>query len=205
MDLIIDGLVSTVLNSFDSVPVTQNKEQRFLAFLLCKNLSDLCQTGCAILNNIESKGCPIDLLPKRESINLCQLVLKRFYLEDMFIEDPEFGTKPNWPVVAKLNGSKGDGACKIYRAIHKNIILKPGGKEIQKAIKNKDKKFFLENFDKIFADIPETFTEALLKFKNFVSLPDKFADNQEYVWNFFDGLLDIFIFEKENLEDLRNL
>ena len=205
MDFAIDAIVSTVLNSFDSLPVTQIREQRFLCFLICKNLRDLCETGCAILNDIESKGCSVDLLPQRESMALCQQVLTRFYSDEMFIEDSEFGHKPNWVAVAKFNGNKGDGACKIYRAIHKNIMIKPGGKEIRKAIKNKDKKYFLENFDKIFADIPETFTEALIKFKNFVSLPDKFIDNQEYIWGFFEGLLDVFIYEKENLEDLRNM
>jgi hypothetical protein len=205
MEFVIDGIVSTVVNSFDSLPVTQNREERFLSFLICKNLRDLCETGCAILNDIESKGCSIDLLPKRDSIALCQQVLTRFYSNDMFIEDPEFGHKPNWVEVAKFNGNKGDAACKIYRAIRKNIIEKPGGKDIQKAIKNKNKKFFLENFDKIFADIPESFTEALLKFKNFVSLPDKFIKNQDYIWDFFGGLIDVFIYEKDNLKDLKIL
>jgi hypothetical protein len=204
MENILDGIVNTVLNSFDPTPVNPTREKLYLSFLICKNLSDLCETGRTIINNIESKGNSVKDLPNKDSIALCQQVLSRFYSNDMFIEDPEFGNRPNWKIVEKYK-NKGEGACKIYRAIHKNIILKPGGKDIQKAIKTKNLKYFTENFDKIFADIPETFTEPLNKFKNFVSSPYALNKDQVYIWDFFENLLDIFIYEKENLEDLKNL
>jgi hypothetical protein len=204
MEVIIDGLVNTVINSFDPTPVNATREKCYLSFLICKNLSDLCETGRAIVNNIESKGNPIDHLPNRDSFALCQQVLNRFYSDDIFIEDEEYGNRPNWKAVEKFS-SKKEGACKIYRAIHKNIILKPGGKDIQKAINQKDRKYFCDNFDKIFTDIPSTFTDALIKFKNFIESPYTLDTDQAYIWDFFENLLDIFIFEKENLEDLKSL
>lgn len=212
METIIDGLVSSVINSFDPKPVNPTKEQKYLAFLVCKNLSDLCETGRAIVNNMESQGHPIDLLPNRDNIALCQQVLSRFYSNDMFIPDEEYGNRPNWNMVNKFSG-KGEGAVKIYRAIHKNVVdqhnaknvKKITGKDIQNAIQKKDKKYFVENFDKIFADIPSTFTDALFKFKNFIASPYTITADQTYIWDFFESLLDIFIYEKENLEDLQNL
>lgn len=204
MENIIDGVVSSILNSFDPKPVNPTREQRYLSFLVCKNLSDLCETGRAIINNIESQGNPVGLLPNRDDIALCQQVLSRFYSNTMFIEDEEYGNRPNWKVVDQF-GSKGEGAGKIYRAIHKNIILKPGGEDIQVAIKKKDKKYFLENFDGIFTDIPSKFSGALCKFKNFIASPYTITEEQDYIWDFFESLLDIFIYEKDNLEDLQKL
>jgi hypothetical protein len=205
MENFTDTIISSILNSFDSTPVNPTREKAFLSFLVCKNLSDLCETGRAIVNNIESKGNPIDLLPNRDNIALCQQILGKFYSNDMFIEDPNYGNRPNWDIIKNFSRDKSQGAYKIYRALHKNIILKPSGKNIQDAIKRKDKDFFLKNFNDIFSDIPSTFTDALCKFKNFVSCPYTLNEDQTYMWDFFESLLDIFIFEEENLEDLKNL
>lgn len=205
MENLTDAFISQIINSFDPTPASPTREQYYLSFLICKNLSDLCETGRAIINNIESQGNPIDLLPDKSNIALCQQILGQFYSNDMFIEDSEYGNRPNWSVISKFSRYKSDGAYKIYRAIHKNVILKPGGKDIQDAIRKKDKKYFLENFNKIFADIPPSFANALIKFKNFVSSPYAMTDDQTYIWEFFESLLDIFIFEKDNLDDLKTL
>lgn len=205
MEHLIDSLVSTVVNSLDPNPVNPTKQQRYLSFLVCKNLSDLCETGRAIVNNIDAQGKPIDLLPDRSNIALCQQILGKFYIDSMFIPDSDFGNKPDWNVVGKFAKDRSDNAYKIYRVIRKNVVEKPGGKDIQDAIQRKDKKFFMENFDKIFADIPSTFSDALIKFKNFVTSPYALTEDQLYIWDFFESLLDIFIHEKENLEDLQNM
>ncbi|CAN5871673.1 hypothetical protein BH23THE1_BH23THE1_32380 [soil metagenome] len=196
-------LVSQVLNSLDPNPVSPTKQQLYLSFLVCKNLTDLCETGRAIVNNIESHGHPLDGLPDRDSIALCQQILREFYDDNMFIPDEEFGNKPNWDKVNKFNQDQSNTAYKIYRAIRKNIIEKPGGKDIQGAIQRKDKKFFLENFDKIFADVP--FKDGLIKFKNFIASPYTRDEDQSYVWDFFESLIDIYIYEQDNLEDLRHM
>jgi hypothetical protein len=203
MENLTDSIVSSILNSLDPNPVNPKREQLYLAVLICKNLSDLCETGRAIVNSMESNGNPIDGLPDRSNIAMCQQILGKFYSNDMFIEDTEFGNKPNWQVISSFKKDRGDTAYKIYRAIRKNIIEKPGGQDIQKAIERKDKEYFIGNFDKIFIDIP--FKDALLKFKNFVSSPYALAQDQTYVWDFFEALLDIFIFEADHLRDLSKM
>jgi hypothetical protein len=203
MQELTDVLVSQVLDSLDNSSVNPTKQQRYLAFLLCKNLSDLCETGQAIVNNIESRGKPIVNLPDRNAIMLCQQILGKFYSDKMFIPDENYGNRPNWSVVGSFNKEKSDTAYKIYRAIRKNVIDSPIGKDIQSAIQLKNTKYFIQNFDKIFADIP--FKDGLTKFKNFVVSPDIIPKDRDYVWDFFEALLDIFINEEENLTALQTM
>lgn len=200
MESLTDTIVSQLLNSLDPTPVNPSKEESYLAFMVCKNLTDLCETGRAIVNSIESNRKPIDSLPDRSGISLCQQLLKKFYSDDMFIPDDTIGNKPNWSVVASFDRQHTITAFKIYRAIRKNIIGKP---EIQKAVADKNKIYFLNNFDQIFSGIP--FKEALLKFKNFVASPYTSKDDQDYVWEFFGALVDIFIYEKDNILDLKSM
>jgi hypothetical protein len=198
----VDVCIDQVLNSLDGTAVPTVKEKRFLSSMVCKNLADLCETGRAILEDMKSKGVSIENLPNSADIETCQSILSRFYDDSMFEEDDDVGIKPNWSAVASFEKRKGDGACKIYRCIKNNVIEKPIGKEIQKAAQNRDVDFFVRNFDLIFANVP--FEKGLIKFKNFVASNAVTTDHQEYVWDFFDSLLDIFIHEQETLEDLNS-
>lgn len=203
MEILTDLLVSQLLNALDSNPVNPTREQKYLAFLICKNLSDLCETGRAIINSIELKGHPITDFPQRDNIKTCQQVLQKFYQEKMFIEDPEDGNLPNWSVIEKIPKSQSDIAFKIYMAIRKNIIDRPIGKQIQDAIKRKDKDFFIKNFDSVFENIP--FKDGLIKFKNFVASEYAINTDRDYIWDFFETLLDVFLNESENLETLQQM
>jgi hypothetical protein len=203
MESLTDLLVSQLLTALDPKPVNPTREQKYLAFLICKNLSELCETGRAIINSIESKGHPITNFPQRNNIKTCQLILERYYQVAMFIEDPECGNVPNWSVVEAFPKNNADVAFKIYQAIRKNIIDRPIGKQIQDAIKRKDKNFFIQNFDKVFENIP--FKDGLVKFKNLVASPYAINSEQDYIWDFFDTLLDLFLNEEENLKVLKEL
>lgn len=201
MEKFVDGYIDQVLNSLDPTPVHPTKEEYFLACMVCKNLADLCETGRAIINNMQSRGVSINNLPRPSDIEMCQNILYRFYDDDMFQEDEEQGSIPNWQAVLKFDKSRANGAYKIYRCIKSNVVDKPIGKEIQTAAKSRDVDYFISNFDTIFANVP--FKNGLLKFKNFVASSAVVPDDREYIWEFFDSLMEIFIDEQEYLKDLK--
>lgn len=201
MENLVDGYIDQVLNSLDPSPVNPTKEEYFLACMVCKNLADLCETGRAILDDMDTRGVSVQNLPKSSDIQMCQGILNRFYHENMFEEDEELGFIPNWQAVHQFNKRKANGAYKIYRCIKHNVVDKPIGKEIQNAAQNRDQDYFINNFDTIFANVP--FKNGLLKFKNFVGSSAVLEDHREYVWDFFDSLMEIFINEKQNLDDLK--
>lgn len=203
MQYMKDVVVSKVIDQFDKEPTNFTREKKFLAFLLCKNLSDLCQTAIRILKGISKKGIPLTGLPDISSISICDETLCSYFSESMFIENDEIGWAPVWKEVLKFPGNKTEVACKLYRAISKNITSGSQARDIQQAVQKRDKEFFIKNFDEIFKNIP--FTEELKLVKNFVSSPHVKKEDQEYVWDFFDSLLDIFISEKDNLDVLKSL
>lgn len=198
----MDGYIDQVLNSLDPSPVHPTKEQYFLACMVCKNLADLCETGRAILDDMQSRGVSVQNLPRASDIQMCQGILNRFYHENMFQEDPELGFIPNWQAIQRFDKRKANGAYKIYGCIKRNVVDKPIGQEIQEAAQTRNQDYFINNFDTIFANVP--FKNALLKFKNFVASSAVLEDHREYVWDFFDSLMEIFINEKQNLEDLKS-
>lgn len=209
--MMIDSFVVQILNSLDRTPVAPTKEELFLSFLICKNLADLCETGRAILNDMESRRVPIKDLPQPSSVETFRLILRRFYSDDMFIEDDELGHRPNWKVVTSFDPNRSMGAYKIYRAIRKNVVSDPNvkavvtGQQIQDAIRRRDTNYFLKNLDLIFANIPKEFTEGLTKFKNFVASTGVLQEHRDYVWDFFESLLEICLREEEYLSELRAL
>lgn len=203
MENFTDVFVSQMVNSLDPVPVYPTREQKFLAFLILKNLSELCETGEAILHDIESRGYHLNNLPDYSTISLCRQILKSFYHDSMFISDPDCDNRPNWKVVENFDRNKTNTAYKIYKSIRSNVVDKPDSINIRTAIHNRDRKFFLENYDKIFANIP--FQSSLDRYKNFLVVNCVRKQHLEYVWNFFESLLDIFVGEAENIEDLKSM
>lgn len=203
MDKLIDSFVVQVLGSLDQTPIAPTKEERFLSFLICKNLADLCETATAILN--EMGPDKIKDLPSPKNVETCRLILQRFYSDDMFIPDEEMGSRPDWKIVTTFDRTKSDGAYRIYRVIRNNVVDGPTGSQIQEAIIRRDTAYFMENFDLIFANFPEQFKQNLVQFKNFVSSPHVTNDHQDCIWDFFELLLDVCIGESELIEKLKAL
>ena len=85
MEQLTVALVLKVLDDNDPAPISPTKEQLFFAFMVCKNLSDLCDTGLAILKDITKRGKPLTGLPDDKMINLCEIVLKGLYTDTMFV------------------------------------------------------------------------------------------------------------------------
>lgn len=207
MDTLIDSFVVQVLNSMDRTPISPTKEELFLSFMICKNLADLCETGVAILNQIQRTQD----LPHPDHVKTCRMILQRFYTDRMFIPDDDMGHRPDWKVVLGFDQTKSAGAYRIYRAIRNNVIAGPSssssvtGAQIQAAIRRHDTPYFIKNFDLIFANIPEQFKQSLIKFKNFVASPVVLEEHRNYIWEFFESLLEIYLHEEEYLSDLRGL
>jgi hypothetical protein len=197
MDFLTDQLVATMLQSLDNSPVNPTLGERYLSCLVCKNLTDLGETGLAILIDMKQKRLSVANLPDQSMIGTCQSILKRYYSEAMFPENQE---EPNLEAIKRFETEKANTAFRIYRAIRNNVTGKPDSKLIQDAVTNRDKKYFLDNFDKLFADVP--FQEGLNQFKNFLKSPHVPVESQNTVWEFFEALLDIFLDEEGILEDM---
>lgn len=198
-------VISTLSNMLDSTPINPTREQCFLAHLICKNLTDLCETGISILNNTKIKA-PKNVmitLPNIDVMTQCRYILNNFYTDKMFKTDDEYGNLPIWEEINKFPREKQLTACKIYRCLKENILDKPDSKLLQSAIKKRNKEYFIKNFDNIFANIP--FQTYLNQFKNFISTDYVKKDDQELIWEFFDSLIDILMGEVENLNQLKNI
>ena len=193
-------LALQMLNKVDPEPISLTKEQRFFAFFVCKDLAELCDTGRAILREISSKGHPLTGLPDDGMITMCQGILKNLYTEKMFIEDARIGTKPDWRAVQEFPKDRSDGASKLYRCLKRNVMEKPGGREICEAVRRRDQDYFEKNFWKIFTDLPSEISKNLVAFKNMIScryVPDK---SKNYVWDFFESLMDLIQNEDDNIK-----
>jgi len=197
----VDVCVDQVLSSLANAPVPTSREERFLASMVCKNLADLCETGRSILEDMRAQKISTANLPNTADIETCQNILSRFFDEKMFIENEEYGIRPEWREVLRFEKVRGDGACKLYHCIKHNVVDKPLGTEIQRAAQTRNVHYFVTNFDRIFKDVP--FKEALSKFKNFVATSAVTKEHQDYIWEFFDSLLEIFLQESEILGELR--
>lgn len=205
MDQLTTALVLKILDENDPISISPTKEQLFFSFLVCKNLSDLCDTGRAILQEISQKGKPLTGLPDEKMISLSESVLRGFYSNSMFIEDEEVGTRPNWKEIQVFDKNRSRGAFKLYRCISRNIKEKPGGKEICEAVRKHNTSYFVNNFNKIFADLPAEFQKNLNAYRNFLTCPHISEETRNYVWDFFESLLDLFINESENLKMLSSM
>jgi hypothetical protein len=202
MSNFIDSVVLKLISKFSTKNVANRRELIFLAILVCKNITDLCDTCMYITKNIKSKKV-LEILPSLTSIQLCKSYFKECFDDSMFIDDEELGTRPNWNSISKFNEQKKDIALAIYLAIKHNVMEKPWSHELRTAILNRDKKFFIENFDLIFNGLP--LRQELGKFKGLLECEDIDKEDQECVWMFFISLTHIFMEEKDNIQDLLSL
>jgi len=202
MDQFTIPIILGLLEKADPEPVSPTKEQLFFSSLLCKNLSDLCDTGKAILNEISNKGHPLDNLANPSMISLCESILRGLFSEKMFIEDKRLGIKPNWKEIQSFDRDRAHGSYRLYRCLQRNVKEKPGGKEICHAIMNKDTVYFSNNFYKIFADLPPHILNNMNGFKNLITCPYVNEKSRNYVWDFFQSLLDLVLNEQENIKML---
>lgn len=198
MDLVATAL-NQMLNMLDSSKVSPTTEQKYYSFLVMKNLDDMFCLGCEIVNEITSQVKPSIELPDVASMNFCRIILEKLYNEDVFIEKKK-GVIPNWKEVIKFDSSLAESSYKIYMAIKRNVVDGPESKQIIEAIKKKERKYFVQNFESIFKNIP--FPEGLSLFKNILACPEVTDEQEATVWDFFQSLLDIYLNEKDNLEEL---
>ena len=203
MSQIIRIILKQFIDSSDPKPVNPTKEQQYLACLMCKNLYDLCETGICIINTLKRNGSDLSQFPDTNQLDLYRKVLDGLFDHKMFIEDDKYGYIPDWDIVVKFNKESSHIAYKIYSGMKWNAVEGPSSKKLQHAIEKHDKGFFIENYDTIFEKIP--FKQPLSKFKNMLDSKLITDDDQQYVWDFFEALFDMFLHEDENIEELTNL
>lgn len=203
MEFVKEVVMSNIISQFDQRPTNYGKEKKFLAFMLCNNLTDLCRKAVRILRGISVRGMPMNNLPDINTISICEGTISMYFSESMFIIDEDRGALPNWRVINAFSADKTEIACKLYRAISKNMTTGEEASRIQKAVQTKNKDYFVKNFDKIFKDVP--FTDGLKLIKNFVISSHVTEKDQEDIWEFFDSLLDIFINEESFIAELKSL
>lgn len=200
MNVLTNILVQSGLNALDPKPVQVNREDYFLSSLVCKNLADLCETGIEILDHISNSNSKN--LPDKNLIQLANQTLKTFYSNDMFgVAEDGYNTIPVWKVIEGFNKEYLNNGYKIFRAIKNNVANNPASKQMNESIKERNKKYFIANFDIIFKDVP--FTDTILQFKNFLSSNLLSNDQEESLWEFFDVLMHFLTNEKVILEKAR--
>src|SRR3989337_4343678 len=133
MDSWTDQIVAQMLMAMDSTPVNPSLGQRYLSCLVCKNLTDLGETGLAILAEMKSRQLSVANLPNEGMIETCQNILKLYYTEAMFAKE-----EPDLDQIKKFDLNRSDTAFRIYRAIRNNIMMKPDSIKIQDAVKKRD-------------------------------------------------------------------
>lgn len=198
MDCIIDSVTTQLFNSFDNSPVLYEKEELFLSLLTCKNLTDLCETTSAILEQLDNADK--ETLPSASNLELCRTVLQTFYTDEMFIENDDIGLIPNWENIKKLKKDKAENVCRVYRKLKSNMLKQ----EIQEAIETRNAKFFVDNFEDIFNNLPTQFADSMFKFKNMISSESISDENKDCIWEYFESLLDVFKEEEEYIRLLRS-
>ena len=225
MEFMTNIVVSQMLNSLDQTPVKPNIYEKYLAFVVCKNLSDLCDTASAVINKIraspeyiqyeedlkmdqeeiegdEPLENPTELLPDQNQIKMCRDILQRYYADNMFVPSDD-GDRANWLNVKAFSEENSIIAYKIYRAIRRNVVSRPESKQIQESVVNKNKSYFIANFDSLFEGVP--FREGLSLCKNFLTNPHISEEHQDIFWEYFNQLLDTIVNEKEVLDDIAKM
>ena len=197
---ITGALARTLLDQIETDPGTPSKETSFLSFLIVKNLSDLCETGRGILSEMIESGISTTGLPDDRIMGTIQKILQEFYLDTMFKEHADYGQVPNWVVINKFPSVNARAAWQLYRIMRRNI---QNSTKMPEALERRDKKFFVENFDYMFENVP--FKDLINQFKNFIGSDNVPGESQELVWGYFEALINIIGNEKTHIELIKSL
>lgn len=171
-------------------------EEVFLACTICKNLCDLCETGICIIQNIKATHGKVEGLPSIGKIKLARSFLEKYYSDDMFLDDEEFGVKPNWEAIQEFDEKKLKTAVSIYRMVKANIG--EGEMEIiKKAMQERNSDYFLNNY----MDIFKGGLSDWIDFRGFINSPYLTDEDKECMWEFFEQIINI-ISEEEEMFDI---
>lgn len=207
MDILKNVFVASTLNALDPTPVNAEREDFFLALLVCRDLTGLCELGVESLeiyrkDHLDQFHGKKQLLPDIDLLKMFQEVLLSFYTDEMFIIDEKDNkTLPNWNVIKTWPAQKLEYAYKIFRAIKNNIQKNPATNKMTESIEKRNKSYVIENFDILFKDVP--FSDSLNRFKNFLLFDVMTVDQEDLLWAYFDNLMYFFNNEKEILKDLK--
>ena len=194
------SLARSILNENDPNPGVPTKGESFLCMIVSKNLSDLCETGQCIIDEMKDMRISLEGLPSTATLNLIRNVISEFYDPKMFIEDPKLGQRPNWKAIQSFDKDNSKASFQLYRIIRKNV---KESKDMGQALKDRNKIFFLKNIDIIFADLP--FQNLVGQFKNFIGSKNVPEESQDLVWSFFEELIGLILKESEHIKTIESL
>lgn len=193
---VFDNIASQFLGKIEDLDHPPTREEKFMASILLKNIYDMCCAGELII----AKNPKNENIVNPSIVKIFKIYLKTYYSNDFFIESDQFGTEPNWEKINSFNEDKFNDSCKIYMAIKKNVINKP---KIYDSILKRDKKYFIDNFDDLFMNLP--MAEYLSNFKKFIE-DDTICskEDQEIIWSYFEVIIDLFFNEDEYISSLND-
>jgi len=190
----IDIFASQFLDKLDKLDHPPTREEKFMTSILLKNIYDLCNDA----ELIARKNPKSENLVNHPLYKISKPYLKSFYSDDFFIESEECGIVPDWEVIDSFNNDKFNDSCRIYMVIKKNVLNNP---KIHDSIVNRDRKYFIDNFESLFENIP--FSEYFGGLKKFLEDETLCSlDDQEIVWSYFEVFTDLFINEDEYISSL---
>lgn len=179
--VIIEQFKQQIINSFDAQEIEFNSDEILRSVLFCKNLSDLTD----IVMQIVIKFPNNPKLPNRDVLGYVKEFLSSLYKESIFKYDAEGDLIP--PTEADWKQMNEDDlfiCVMLLRTVKTNTEKHP---LVRKSIEEKDKQFFISNFDLLFAEIP--FQEDVSKFKNLL-LEKLEPEDEQNVWDFIEVLVD---------------
>jgi hypothetical protein len=173
-------------------------EELFIAYLLTKQLCDLCETGCAIINELTELDR--EQMPSKKTLMVLKEILSHWYSNDMFVESKKYGVKPDWHVVESFDKSPTNPAWILYILIIEGITP-----EIVKAVENRDRNYFYNNFDSIFAKLPQVLSDSIGPFKNFIKSKVVSKEDRETVFDFFQEITVLITDRNTTIENLKTM
>ena len=195
MSNLFNDLVSKYSTMLVELPKPPTREEIFLSTIFIKNLVDLCETSESILLSLPNEKKVID----NGYVKLCRIFLKGYYNDNFFIEDENVGILPNWKNINNFNYDKLYFLCRVYATVKLNLDKHP---KLSVALENRNKSYFLNNFDYLFENLP--IKDYIVNVKKFIADDDFCSqEDQESIWEFYDTIFDLFNNKDEYIKDLQ--
>lgn len=162
--------------------LTTDPEEELYATLFCKNLADLTQTVKIVVNKLGRDNT----LPNPELLTILYNLLKGLYNEKQFKYDSEGNLDLTDEYWDNITDEDAFVCIKLYRIVRQSVQETP---DIKTAVQNKDKSFFLNNFERLFYRVP-AIESYLVLFKNLLKR-DLDTEDENTLWDFISVVCEL--------------
>ncbi len=157
-------------------------EEGLYATLFCKNLSDLTQTVKIVVNKLGRDNT----LPNPELLTILCNLLKELYNEKQFKYDSEGNLDLSDEYWNHMSEEDAFVCVKLYHVVRQSVEETP---DIKTAVQNKDKSFFLNNFERLFYRVP-AIESYLVLFKNLLKR-ELDVEDENTLWDFISVVCEL--------------